>query len=75
MLALRRLTAGAFGTLMALEPAFALAIGFVALHQQPNAVALLGIGLVVIAGVGAERSGSREHAPAVDVDPPHGVHV
>ncbi len=74
MLALRRLTAGAFGTLMALEPAFALAIGFVALHQQPNAVALLGIGLVVVAGVGAERSGSREPAPVAEVDAPP-VHV
>ena len=59
MLALRRLTAGAFGTLMALEPAFALVIGFVALHQSPNLVAVLGIGLVVTAGIGAERSGSR----------------
>ena len=59
MLALRRLTAGAFGTLMALEPAFALVIGFVALHQSPNLVAMLGIGLVVTAGIGAERSGSR----------------
>jgi inner membrane transporter RhtA len=74
MLALRRLTAGAFGTLMALEPAFALAIGFAALHQQPNAVALLGIGLVVVAGVGAERGGSREPAPVLEVEAPP-VHV
>jgi inner membrane transporter RhtA len=44
---------------MALEPAFALVIGFVALHQSPNPVAMLGIGLVVTAGIGAERSGSR----------------
>lgn len=59
LLALRRLTAGAFGTLMALEPALALLIGFVALHQVPNAIAVLGVGLVVAAGVGAERSGAR----------------
>ena len=59
MLALRRLTTGAFGTLMALEPAFALVIGFVALHQSSNLLAVLGIGLVVAAGIGAERSGSR----------------
>lgn len=64
MLALRRLTAGAFGTLMALEPALALVIGFVALHQVPNLVAVLGIGLVVAAGVGAERAGRR--CPAAD---------
>lgn len=62
LLALRGLTTGAFGTLMALEPAFALVIGFVALHQTPNLLALLGIGLVVAAGIGAERSGGR--APA-----------
>ncbi|TWD83032.1 inner membrane transporter RhtA [Kribbella amoyensis] len=59
MLALRRLTTGAFGTLMALEPAFALAIGFAVLHQAPNLLAVAGIGLVVAAGIGAERTGSR----------------
>jgi inner membrane transporter RhtA len=59
LLALRRLTAGAFGTLMALEPAVALAIGFLALHQAPTPIALLGVGLVVTAGLGAERGGTR----------------
>ena len=59
LLALRRLTTGAFGTLMALEPAFALAVGFAFLHQTPNLLAILGIGLVVAAGIGAERSGAR----------------
>lgn len=59
LLALRRLTTGAFGTLMALEPAFALVIGFLALSQVPNGVAVLGILLVVAAGIGAERSGAR----------------
>ena len=62
LLALRRLTTGAFGTLMALEPAFALLIGLVALHQVPNLLAVLGIGLVVAAGIGAERSGARTDA-------------
>ena len=59
LLALRRLTTGAFGTLMALEPAFALAIGFVALHQVPGALGVLGVCFVVAAGIGAERSGAR----------------
>jgi len=68
LLALRRLTTAAFGTLMALEPAIALVIGFVALHQVPNGVAVLGIALVVAAGVGAERSGARA-APAVPAPP------
>lgn len=62
LLALRGLTTGAFGTLMALEPAFALVIGFVALHQAPNLLAVLGIGVVVAAGIGAERSGGRKPA-------------
>ena len=68
LLALRRLTTASFGTLMALEPAIALVIGFVALHQVPNGVAVLGIALVVAAGVGAERSGARA-APAVPAPP------
>ena len=66
LLALRRLTTGAFGTLMALEPAFALMIGFVALHQVPNLLAVLGIGFVVAAGIGAERSGARTRAGTAD---------
>jgi inner membrane transporter RhtA len=67
LLALRRLTTVAFGTLMALEPAFALLIGFVALGQEMNLLAVLGIGFVVVAGVGAERSGARSDvAPLPD---------
>jgi inner membrane transporter RhtA len=63
MLALRRLTASAFGTLMSLEPAIALTIGFVILHQVPDAAAAAGVAFVVAAGVGAERSGAREPLP------------
>jgi inner membrane transporter RhtA len=59
LLALRRLTAVAFGTLMSLEPAIALVIGLVALHQVPGAAPVLGIAFVVLAGIGAERSGAR----------------
>ena len=58
MLALRRLTAPAFGTLMSLEPAIALVVGLVALHQRPGVVPALGILLVVVAGAGAERTGA-----------------
>lgn len=64
LLALRRLTTGAFGTLMALEPAFALIIGFLALSQVPNGLAVGGIVLVVAAGIGAERSGARTEVDA-----------
>jgi inner membrane transporter RhtA len=64
LFALRRLTAGAFGTLMALEPAFAVVIGLVALGQVPGLVPLAGIACVVAAGIGAERTGARRRTPA-----------
>jgi inner membrane transporter RhtA len=60
MLALRRLTTGAFGTLMALEPAIALLVGAVVLGQLPKPLGVLGIVLVVTAGVGAARVGGRD---------------
>jgi inner membrane transporter RhtA len=59
LLALRRLTVAAFGTLMSLEPAIALIIGFAVLGQVPRAGAVGGIVLVVAAGIGAERTGAR----------------
>jgi inner membrane transporter RhtA len=60
LLALRRLTTSAFGTLMSLEPAFALVVGLLALQQVPDGLAVTGVACVVIAGVGAERTGARE---------------
>ncbi|MEP7092378.1 MAG: EamA family transporter, partial [Nocardioidaceae bacterium] len=68
MLALRRLTTGAFGTLMSLEPAIALVVGLLVLHQVPGLWPVLGIGFVVAAGVGAERTGSRHPDPPCDTD-------
>lgn len=65
MLALRRLTTAAFGTLMALEPAFGLLMGVLLLAQIPGVGQVLGVALVVAAGVGAERTGHREPEPAV----------
>ena len=53
LLALRRLTSAAFGTLMSLEPAFAMVMGWLILHQVPRPLGLVGIACVVIAGVGA----------------------
>ena len=64
LLALRRLTTSAFGTLMSLEPAFALVVGLVVLHQVPNALAAAGVGFVVAAGVGASRTGARTPEPS-----------
>jgi inner membrane transporter RhtA len=68
LLALRRLTTGAFGTLMCLEPAIALAAGLFLLGQVPGPLAIVGVAFVVAAGIGAERTGSRDpSAPAHDV--------
>ncbi|HLN78238.1 MAG TPA: EamA family transporter [Nocardioidaceae bacterium] len=72
MLALRRLTAAAFGTLMSLEPAIALVLGLVLLHQVPSVWSLVGIAFVVAAGVGAERTGARvPDASSLTGDPGH----
>jgi len=62
LLALRRLTATAFGTLMSLEPAVALLAGLLLLGQVPGIAPGFGVILVVIAGIGATRAGAR--APA-----------
>lgn len=63
LLALRRLNTAAFGTLMSLEPAFALLIGFLVLHQVPGPAGIVGVALVVAAGIGAARGGARLPAP------------
>jgi inner membrane transporter RhtA len=53
--ALRRIDPAVFGVLMSIEPAMAALVGFIALGQGLTARAVLGIGLVVIASVGAAR--------------------
>ena len=72
LLALRRLTTAAFGTLMCLEPAIALVIGLALLGQVPRPAAVLGIVLVVVAGVGAERTGARVDDHNATGPPPKG---
>lgn len=72
MLALRRLTTAAFGTLMSLEPAFGVLVGAVVLAQHPSAAQAVGVALVVVAGIGAERTGHRE-APVPELVVPPGV--
>jgi inner membrane transporter RhtA len=59
LLALRRLTARAFGTLMSLEPAIALLAGLLILRQIPGTAAAAGVLFVVVAGIGATRTGAR----------------
>ncbi len=63
LLALRRLTTAAFGTLMSLEPALAMLVGFLVLHQVRDCAGLVGICFVVAAGVGAARTGARTTVP------------
>lgn len=67
LMALRRLTAAAFGTLMALEPAMAMVLGLLMLHQVPSVVGVVGMCCVVAAGMGAARTGART-PPAVPAD-------
>ncbi|MET9271579.1 EamA family transporter [Kribbella sp. NPDC003557] len=55
-LALRRLDAGVFGTLMSLEPALALLIGWLLLSQSPTLLQAFGIACVIAAGIGAEKA-------------------
>ncbi|MEI7779434.1 MAG: EamA family transporter [Actinomycetes bacterium] len=53
--ALRDLPPETFGTLMCLEPAVGLLVGFLFLHQVPTAMQGLGVVLVIAAAYGAER--------------------
>ncbi|GHC83238.1 hypothetical protein GCM10007079_24170 [Nocardiopsis terrae] len=64
MVALQRMSRTAYSTFSSLEPAVALVMGLVVIGQAPVAVQLVGMGLVVIAGIGAAR-GDRGAGPAV----------
>ncbi|MFF2369190.1 DMT family transporter [Agromyces sp. NPDC058110] len=63
MLALRRMTHTAFGTLLSIEPAFGVLIGLLVLAQTPSPMQLVGIALVITAGAAAQRTGSRHENP------------
>ncbi len=72
LLALRRMTPTAFGTLMALEPAIGVLLGLLVLRQRPSIAQIAGILLVVLAGAGAQRGGRRRPLPAGPADAPSG---
>jgi inner membrane transporter RhtA len=59
LVALRRLHAAAFGTLMCLEPALGVVVGLVLLGQHPRVLGVLGVALVIGAGIAANRAGRR----------------
>jgi inner membrane transporter RhtA len=63
--ALRRIPAGVFGIWMSLEPAVAALVGLIALGQGLSAGEIAGVGLVVIASVGAIRT-ARLPPPMID---------
>lgn len=72
MTALRHITPNAFGTLMALEPAIAVVLGLIVLHQKPMPLQIVGIGFVVLAGAAAQRSGRRSRAGLGPIPPAGG---
>lgn len=59
LVAMRRLTQAAFGTLMCVEPGIGVVVGLAVLGQEPRALGVLGVALVVVAGIGAQRTGRR----------------
>ncbi|RKQ83544.1 inner membrane transporter RhtA [Mycolicibacterium mucogenicum 261Sha1.1M5] len=70
MLALRRMTHTAFGTLLSIEPAFGILIGLLVLAQQPTLMQLAGIALVILAGAAAQRGGKRPASPTMPTTAP-----
>jgi inner membrane transporter RhtA len=64
LLALRRLDAGTFGTLMSVEPPAAALVGAVMLRQIPGWGQALGIALVTVAAIGAARTGRAAESSA-----------
>jgi len=70
MLALRRMTHTAFGTLLAIEPAFGLVVGLIILSQLPGPLQIIGIVIVIVAGAAAQRDGTRSRTVDDRVVPP-----
>ncbi|GEC98686.1 hypothetical protein KVA01_08410 [Kocuria varians] len=70
MLALRRMTQTAFGTLLSIEPAFGILIGLLVLAQQPTLMQLAGIAVVIFAGAAAQRGGTRAATPTAPITKP-----
>lgn len=70
MLALKRMTHTAFGTLLSIEPAFGILIGLLILSQTPTWFQVLGIIIVIAAGAGAQRGGRRKSKDLAFADMP-----
>ena len=63
--ALERMAKKTFSILVALEPAVGALVGFAVLGQRLRPVALVGVALVVVAGVGATASASESAEPVL----------
>lgn len=68
MVALTRLPARTFGTLMSMEPAIGALSGLVFLHEVLSTTQWLAIGAIIMASVGATLTIRADHAPAVAAD-------
>ena len=68
MVALTRLPARTFGTLMSMEPAIGALSGLLFLHEVLSTTQWLAIGAIIMASVGATLTIRAEHAPAVAAD-------
>jgi inner membrane transporter RhtA len=67
--ALRRVPAAAFSVLMSLSPAIATLAGFLVLGQRLTVVALVAVGLVIAASIGAVLSRSRSLPSTLPTNP------
>ncbi|MGJ4846624.1 EamA family transporter [Leifsonia sp. Le1] len=67
MLALRRMTHTAFGTLLSIEPAFGTIIGLLVLAQTPSVLQIVGVAIVVAAGAAAQHGGRRDAPVTTDL--------
>lgn len=72
IIALRRLSAAAFGILMSLEPAFAALAGVLVLSQHLTSVLSIAIVMVVIASVGTTLAAGSTPRPIGDALPAEG---
>ena len=59
LIAMRRLRPQVFSILISFEPAFAAFIGWIVLHQDPSALKLAAIALVISASVNQTLAGRR----------------
>lgn len=68
MVALTRLPARTFGTLMSMEPAIGALSGLMFLHEVLSTTQWLAIGAIIMASIGATLTMRAEHPPTVAAD-------